>query len=178
MSGKTNNDLNVLPKTLNELLGSRPEKEKENNRIMAGLTSDEEMETDGSFQTVRRKRKKMGRQELDNSVEEDLKEALVPGDATIEAILKIENNISKICQGDPSKRVTQKITNDIMTEVEDMAKIVHALVIRNAFLKGMVDGKESEILSLSRRMELLKKESDSAKKATYSRTVEMELMVN
>lgn len=52
-----------------------------------------------------------------------------------------------------------------------MAKIVQKLLTRNAFLKGIVYGKDSEISSLVKRMKIMREESEQAKKATYLKTV-------
>lgn len=158
---------NVLPKTLNELLGSIRERQ-----IISGLSSEEDMETEDNFEVVRsKKKKKRDRQELDVSMEDDWREALVQNDSFIEIVHKIENNIRKICANDPAKRMTQKITSDIMQEVEEMSKIVQSLLTRNAFLRGVIDGKESEISSLSKRLGQMREENEKSKQVPYLRTV-------
>lgn len=136
------NTTNVLTNLNRELLGSK-------EQIIAGLSTDDDMDTGDHFQVVRDRRKaKRVRQELDSSIEDEWKEALVNNDAVAEQVSKIQNRIRRICTNDPSRMISQKITNYIMGQVESLTTIVNSLLSRNSYLKGLVDGKESEISSL------------------------------
>lgn len=179
MSNQNNEeDTNVLPKTLNELLGSKQK--------IIGLSTDDDSEREmeiswdetppgGQFQVVEsrknNKKKKRNRDELDSSVEEDWGDALVQGDVIINETRNIEDKIRRICVGDPAKKVTQKITADIMAQVAEIAKKVESLVMRNAYLKGALDCRDKEIARMTKRLDSAKQLGESSKKEMYSTVI-------
>lgn len=167
-----NNEINVLTNQKTELLGS-----KANRKIISGLESDsepeEEMEVsnDEQFQMVesrKEKKNKRSRVELDSSVEEDWGDALVQGDVIISEIRSIEERIRRMCVGDPAKKVSQKLTANIMSQVVEISKKVESLVMRNAYLKGVIDCKDKEIARITRRLEESKREEVPDNRVTYS----------
>lgn len=142
----TQNRFNVLKETNNELPGSQKEDkmdvEEENKKADVNRKP-----------TGNPRNNKRVRLDLDSSAEEDWKDAVLKSDTMIEDIQYAEECIRALCVNDGSKRVSVKLTNDIMAEVEELSKMAMKLLTRNSYLKGIIEGKNAEINALKREME-------------------------
>lgn len=90
----------------------------------------------------------------------------------MEEVYKKENNIRRICIGDPAKKMTQRITGEIMAQVECMSKMLLNMLTRNSFLKGMVDIKDSKIASLTKRLEKMQEGAKRVERPQYAKATE------
>lgn len=122
-----------------------------------------------------KKKKKRNRDEFYSSVEKDRGDALVQGDVIISETRGIEEKIRRICLGDPAKRVTQKITAEIMAQVAEISKKVSRLVMRNAYLKGVIDSNGIEISSHLKRMAKVEESSNGIGRPSYVKAESTEI---
>lgn len=142
-------------------------------KMILGSSSDADSE--GGYQTVmsksqlrleKRRRTKRARDELDTSVEDDVRDSIINCDKISENVKYVEVKINSVLN-DPDKKISKKAAGELLELVSDLTDTITKLMTRNIFLKGVLDGKDKQIYCIEKALDDIKRDRDRDK-STYA----------
>lgn len=105
----------------------------------------------GEWKKVENVARKRARSELDLSIEEDKKNAIVNSDEVNMEVKEVEGKIAAICN-DANNKISKKMSGEIVGQASKLSKIIISLLARNMYLQGILDEKDRNIGKMERQI--------------------------